>query len=107
MIWMLFSNEKFKSVVNKCSNLSTSELDQISWKYLKAVVKNKKCLNNIINIANTCIILSYQPAHFKELFSIIISKPNKVLYNFSKMFKPIILLNTLGKLIEKILGEHL
>jgi len=37
---------------------------------------------------------------------IIISKPNKALYNTPKMFRPIILLNMLGKLIEKVIGKR-
>jgi len=40
------------------------------------------------------------------LISIIISKPNKVSYDTSKTFRLIILLNTLGKLIEKVIGER-
>ena len=82
-----------------------SRPDWISWKHLKVVIKNEKCLNNIINIANTCINLNHWPSHFKMLTSIIIPKPNKVLYDFPKMFWPIILLNTLEKLIKK--SEHL
>jgi len=39
--------------------------------------------------------------------SIIIPKPNKVSYEFPKSFHPIILLNTLEKLIEKVISERL
>ena len=45
--------------------------------------------------------------HFKKLFSIIILKPNKVLYNFPKIFQPIVPLKTLGKLIKKVIREQL
>jgi len=38
---------------------------------------------------------------------VIIPKPNKLLYDLPKSFYPIILLNTLGKLIEKVIGERL
>jgi len=41
------------------------------------------------------------------LSTVIIPKPNKLLYNSSKSFHPIILLNTIGKLIEKVIGERL
>ena len=64
-------------------------------------------LNNFVNIANTCINLEHWPLHFKTSLSIIIPKPNKAFYNSPKMFWPIILLNTLGKLIEKVIGERL
>jgi len=39
--------------------------------------------------------------------SIIISKPNKISYNTSKTFRPIVLLNILSKLIEKVVGKRL
>jgi len=45
--------------------------------------------------------------HFKVSTSIIILKPNKELYNSPKAFRLIVLLNTLGKLIEKVIGERL
>jgi len=38
---------------------------------------------------------------------IVISKPNKQLYDSPKSFRPIVLLNTLGKLIEKVIRERL
>jgi len=41
------------------------------------------------------------------LSSIIIPKPNKIAYNSPKTFRPIFLLNILGKLIEKVIGERL
>ena len=38
---------------------------------------------------------------------IIIPKPNKSSYDHAKMFRPIILLNMLGKLIEKVIAERI
>ena len=81
-----FSKEKFKSAITKYKNLSTSTLDFISQKYLKIVIKNDKCLTNIANIANMCINLDIWPLYFKISLFIIISKPNKIAYNSSKMF---------------------
>ena len=54
-----------------------------------------------------CFELGYWPSHFKMSTSIIIPKPNKASYNTSKMFRPIIFLNTFSKLIEKVIGERL
>ena len=39
--------------------------------------------------------------------TVIISKLNKLSYDSPKYFHPIVLLNTLGKLFEKIIGERL
>ena len=41
------------------------------------------------------------------LSSIIIPKPNKTSYNSLKIFRPIVLLNTLGRLIKKVISERL
>jgi len=64
-------------------------------------------MTNIVNIANACINLSYWPTHFKKSFSIIIPKLNKLSYNTPKSFQPIILLNTIGKLIEKAISNRI
>ena len=64
-------------------------------------------LNKIIDIANMCIELEHWLSYFKMFTSIIIPKPNKDSYNTLKMFKPIVLLNMLSKLIEKLIGERL
>ena len=39
--------------------------------------------------------------------SIIIPKPNKESYNSPKSFRPIVLLNMIGKIIEKVIKERL
>ena len=54
-----------------------------------------------------CFKLGHWPSHFKIFTSIIIPKPNKESYNSPKSFRPIILLNTLGKLIKKVIGDRL
>ena len=105
--WLSFSNEEFISAIDKYNNLSIPDPDKVSWKYLKAIIKNVECLKNIVNIANTCINLSHWLLYFKMSLLIIILKPNKISYDFSKFFYPIVLLNTLGKLIEKVIGERL
>ena len=55
--WPSFFKEELKSAIIKCNNLSISRPDCILWKHLKSVIKNDKCLTNIINIANVCIDL--------------------------------------------------
>jgi len=86
MEWLLYFSEEFKSAITKCNNSSTPEPDCISWKHLKAVIKDERCLLNIVNIANTYINIGYWPTHFKIFLSIIIPKPNKIAYDSLKMF---------------------
>ena len=79
----------------------------MSWSHLKIILKNNECLSNIISIANTCIDLGYWPSYFKRLTTVVIPKPNKPLYNSPKSFRPIVLLNTIGKLIKKVISKRL
>ena len=105
--WYLFSKEEFKSAISKYSDASALGPNKLTWCHLKFIVKNDSCLTNIVNIADSCINLGYWPEYFKISFTIIIPKPNKSLYNQPKAFRPIVLLNTLGKLIEKVVTDRL
>jgi len=106
-MWYLFSEAEFISSVNKCNNLSTPRPDKLSWRHLKSIIKDNACLKKIINIADACFELGHWLSQFKVSTSIIISKPNKKLYDFPKSFRPIILLNMIGKLIEKVISKRL
>jgi len=81
--------------------------DKLTWCYLKFIIKHDSCLTNIVNIAVSCINLGYWPEYFKTLSTIIIPKPNKPSYNKPNAFHPIVLLNTLCKLIEKVVANRL
>ena len=62
-------------------------------------MKDDDCITNVIKIANACIDLEYWPNDFKISSMIIIPKPNKLSYDSPKSFRPIVLLNTLEKLV--------
>ena len=59
----------------------------------------------ILRLANACIDVGHWPTHFKDSLSVIIPKPNKPAYSTPKAFRPIVLLNTLGKLLEKLISN--
>jgi len=82
-------------------------LNKLSWEHLKYIIKDKTYLKNIVIIANACFELGYWPNHFKKSTMIVIPKLNKSLYDSPKSFRPIVLLNTMGKLIKKIIGDRL
>ena len=64
-------------------------------------------MKNIIDITNPCLNVSYWLFHFKMSITIVILKPNKMLYDAPKLFRLIVLLNILGKLIEKVISDRL
>jgi len=106
-IWALFSKGEFNITLGSCNNLSTPGPDKLLWRHLKSIMNDSDCITNVIKIANVCIDLGYWPNHFKISSMVIIPKPNKPSYDSSKSFRPIILLNTLRKLIKKVIGEKL
>ena len=105
--WPLFSREEFMKAIAKCNNSSAPGPNKLSWSHLKCIINNKVYFGKIISIANTCFELGLWPVHFKSSTMIIIPKPNKESYNSPKSFRPIVLLNTLGKLIKKFISECL
>ena len=105
--WALLLEKEFTNSLFKCSNMSTPGLNKLLWRHLKIILKDKMCLKNIITIANTCIELGYWPLHFKISMTIVIPKPNKSSYDSPKLFRPIVLLNTMGKLIKKFISNRL
>ena len=105
--WPSFSKEEFRLALSSCNNSSVPGPNKLTWSYLKIILKDDECLNIIIHIANTCIELGYWPSHFKRSTMIVILKLNKKSYYSPKLFRPIALLNTVGKLIEKVIRERL
>ena len=107
MFWPTFLKEEFRLALANCNNSSASGPDKLSWSHLKTIFKDDDCLNIIISIANTCIEVGFWPSHFKRSTTVIIPKPNKKSYDSPKAFRPIVLLNTVGNLTEKVIREHL
>jgi len=64
------------------------------------IIKDKECIIKLIDIG-------HWPSHFKMLATAVISMPNKTSYDSPKSFCPIMLLNTIGKLFEKMIRERL
>ena len=106
-MWEPFSKDKFRQAINKRNNSLALRPDKLTWHHLKTILKQDVCLTNIINITDACINLGHWPNYFKYSSTVVIPKPNKLVYDQPKYFCPIMLLNTLGKLIEKVITERL
>ena len=106
-VLILSSKKEFRITIANCNNASVPGPDKLSWSHLKIILKDNECLGIIIHIANAYIELGYWPLHFKRSITIVIPKLNKISYNSPKSFRPIVLLNTVGKLIKKVIEERL
>ena len=105
--WNLFSKKELIDTIEKYNNLSALGLDKLMWSHIKSIIRNKDCICKFIDITNACINLEYWLSHFKTLTMVVIPKPNKTTFNSPKLYCPIVLLNTIGKLFKKMIGEHL
>jgi len=105
--WNVFSKNKLIDTIKKCNNLSVPGLDKLTWSHIKSIIRNNDCICKFIDIANACIELEHWPSHFKTSTMVVISKPNKTMFDSPKSYQPIILLNTIGKHFEKMIGKCL
>ena len=105
--WSNFSEEKFIYTIANCNNSSVPSSDKLLQGHFKCIIKDKTYLKNIVTITNICFELGYWPNHFKKSITIVIPKSNKSSYDSLKSFRPIVLLNDIGKLFEKVTGDRL
>jgi len=99
--------EEFVGAIEKCNNSSTPRLDKLSWRHLKKIIRDTAYLNKLVDIANKYINLEHWPLHLKTSTTIVIPKPNKEFYDSPKAYQPIVLLNMIDKLFEKVISEKM
>ncbi|CAA7271383.1 unnamed protein product [Cyclocybe aegerita] len=105
--WADFSEHELLSALKGCSNSSAPGPDHVTWVHLKELLKDKHVLALFIVLANACLRVGHWPRIFKESLSVIVPKPNKPSYAIPKAFRPIVLLITFGKLIEKMIANRI
>jgi hypothetical protein len=93
--------------LSACSSHSAPGPDHVTWTHLKRILPDSIVSGKILSLAYVCLQVGYWPSHFKESVSVIIPKLGKPSYSTPKSFRPIVLLNTLGKLIEKMISTQL
>ena len=105
--WKPFSMLELTQALHACSSTSAPGPDHVTWGMLKTLAANLRIASLFLGLAEACIQLGHWPAHFKESLSVIILKLGKPSYLTPKLFRPIVLLNTLRKLVEKMLSCHM
>jgi hypothetical protein len=88
-------------------NQSAPGLDHIMWQHLKCIVQDRYASHLFLWLANACLQSGHWPADFNASTMVVIPKPGKLSYDTPKSFCPIVLLNTLGKMFEKMLSNRL
>jgi hypothetical protein len=105
--WIPYSAAEMSDALTDTSNRSAPGPDHIMWHHLKHIVRNSYMSHLFLWLANTCLQSGHWPAEFKASTMVVIPKPGKPLYDTPKLFHPIVLLNTLGKMFETMLSNRL
>jgi hypothetical protein len=99
--WLDFTPNEIQVALAACAKNSAPGLDHIMWSHLKLLLADVETCTKVVDLANACFEQGHWPTIFKESSSVIIPKLGKLSYAAPKAFRPIVLLNTMGKLIKK------
>lgn len=89
--------EELEAVINKLPNDKAPGPDGIPNRFLKQCIKSIG--KPLTNLFNSCLSHGYHPQRFKESTTLVFRKPQKPNYNTPKAYRPIALLNTIGKVL--------
>ncbi|KAG0160618.1 hypothetical protein PDIDSM_8148 [Penicillium digitatum] len=64
-------------------------------------------LDTISRIYNACIRLGTNPTHFQKSITVVLRKAGKRDYQLAKSYRPVALLNTLGKFLEAVVARRI
>ena len=101
------SQKEIWDALRPTTNSSAPGPDHVTWRHLKLALTLPETDVSLMALYNKVCFTGSWPTHFKESMSVIIPKPNKPDYTIPKAYRPIALLNTLGKLLTKILANRL
>ena len=103
--WPIINNLEISLAINSSNPKKASRPDKISFLIIKEAYKAIPGLFN--KIIKLLLNNSYQPRIWREAIGVIIPKPNKEDRLNPKSYRPISLLNCLGKILEKIIATRL
>ncbi|KAF7492646.1 Putative protein in type-1 R1DM retrotransposable element [Sarcoptes scabiei] len=99
------TKEYIESLIMKSSSQKAPGNDNITYSMLKAV---REIISELLaKIFNKCLNIGYFPRQWKKATLIIFPKPNKPDYHCFLNYRPISLLPSLGKILEKILQNEI
>ncbi|KAF8690259.1 hypothetical protein AX14_003041 [Amanita brunnescens Koide BX004] len=103
----LISLKEIWDALRPTTNSSAPGPDHVTWRHLKRALSLPDTDAALARLFNNVCREGTWPSYFKDSQSVIIPKPNKPDYSVPKAYRPIALLNTLGKLLTKILANRL
>lgn len=102
------TEKEFRDCLRDTSNRSAPGPDHLTWFWIKQLVKrHPDAVTVLLALFNACVTFGVHPQLFKESVTVVIPKPNKPDYSRAKAYRPIVLLNCIGKLLEKIIAKRM
>ncbi|KAF8673055.1 hypothetical protein AX14_005435, partial [Amanita brunnescens Koide BX004] len=105
--WPKISVQEVSDMLKLTSNSSAPGPDFVTWHHLKQIFDMEGVSDAITLFFNNICDSGIWPSWFKESVSVIIPKPKKTDYTVPKAYRPIALLNTMGKLLTKVLANRM
>jgi hypothetical protein len=93
-----------RNLLKRLSSHKAYGVDHVAYEALKMC--QKSIAEHLVRIFNACIHLRLHPDRFKDIITIILRKPGKPA-DRPNSYRPIALLNTLGKVYERIIADRI
>lgn len=98
------SDEVMKAITHPVADKAPG-VSGIPNRFLRCVAPH--IIDSLTRLFQACFDLGYYPRFFKEANTVILKKPNKPNYSEPKAYRPIALLDTLGKALETVISKRL
>ena len=95
---MTTTTEEISSIITRSHSDKAPGNDTIPNRFLKAM--GTPLIEMLTRLFNACLRLSYFPRQFRQARTIVLRKPGKPNYSDPGAWRPIALLNTIGKVLE-------
>jgi ribonuclease HI len=97
--------DEVNHAINSCSPNSAPGPSNIEYTAIKWAWTT--CSSLLLAFFEQCLMIGHYPAPFKHSTTVVIPKPNKKDYSLPSSFRPIQLLECLGKVLDKIVARRI
>ncbi|KAF8625266.1 hypothetical protein AX15_005476 [Amanita polypyramis BW_CC] len=102
--WLAISSFEVREVIKVTSNSSVPGYSNITWCHIKILLREEEFLLAVTTLFNDILTEGQWLSEFKIANTVVILKPKREDYTKLKNFRPIALLDCIGKLLSKILA---
>lgn len=98
------TTDEIQGIITRSHSDKAPGNDTIPNRFLKAM--GTPLIEILTRLFNACLLLSYFPRQFRQARTIVLRKPGKPNYSDPGAWRPIALLNTIGKVLETVLTKR-